>query len=643
MVLKRTINKLNFDKEDETQINAETYDKHTTYSKIVPLEFSVNVNDTANHNNYESDVSTTILNMKSSLTDKLSNWVVSYNVSQGCVNSLLGILASENLKVPLDCRTLMKTPRCISNVIELETGSLKHFGIERGITYITAKDNIKEFYGNAIKLMLNIDGLPISASSKSQFWPILIKISNSTTLSLSTFPVVVFHGYGKPKPLNDFLKSFLDEFKLLNETGIYVLGKKYKIEIDKIICDAPAKAFLLNIKGHNGYFGCNQCIQEGEYINGKMTFPEINATLRTDDSFKNKTDENHHKEGNTPLLQLNVGLVSSVPFDYMHLVCIGVVKKLISFWVKGDKQVRLRNLDIMNLNKALKNLRSYIPKEFARLPRPATEIEYWKATELRQFLLYTGVIVLEHLLTRKFYKHFLLLHCSIKILASPDLYYSYNSQAENMLKMFVSMYSQLYGRDNVTYNVHGLVHLAENAKRHGPLDCFSAFPFENYLQVLKKKYKHSRNPLQQISNRIAEQLSLRMVSTEKLYPQLMNELDYCSDFLKDRKYYRKIIFENYSIELNERDNFILTHNEELIKIDHITKKGSLILFLGRKYVHVEKLYSTPLSSEVIYEYRIKEEFTELAAFSDLDIKSKCICIKLQSSSILLGLAHDLKN
>ena len=36
------------------------------------------------------------------------------------------------------------------------------------------------------------------------------------------------------------------------------------------------------------------------------------------------------------------------------------------------------------------------------------------------------------------------------------------------------------------YNVHGLIHIAEDVKRFGPLDSYSAFPFENYLGHLKQ-------------------------------------------------------------------------------------------------------------------------------------------------------------
>lgn len=93
------------------------------------------------------------------------------------------------------------------------------------------------------------------------------------------------------------------------------------MELKKIVCDAPATAFVLSIKSHTGYFGCNKCTQKRKYVRGKMTFPKLNAMLRTNESFVLQLQQEHHN-GSTPLSKIDVGLVSNVPLDYMHLVCL---------------------------------------------------------------------------------------------------------------------------------------------------------------------------------------------------------------------------------------------------------------------------------------------------------------------------------
>lgn len=53
--------------------------------------------------------------------------------------------------------------------------------------------------------------------------------------------------------------------------------------------------------------------------------------------------------------------------------------------------------------------------------------------------------------------------------------------------------------------MHGLLHLPAECLKHGPLDKFSCFKYENFLFQMKQKIQTSRNPLQQFCNRIKEQ------------------------------------------------------------------------------------------------------------------------------------------
>lgn len=65
-----------------------------------------------------------------------------------------------------------------------------------------------------------------------------------------------------------------------------------------------------------------------------MTFPDLNSKLRTNEELYCQTDDDYHKETSF-LCDLKIDLVTSVPLDYMHLVLLGIVKRLINLYHNG--------------------------------------------------------------------------------------------------------------------------------------------------------------------------------------------------------------------------------------------------------------------------------------------------------------------
>jgi len=194
----------------------------------------------------------------------------------------------------------------------------------------------------------------------------------------------------------------------------------------------------------------------------------------------------------------------------MHRVCLGVVRSLIKFWLCGpvrcDLSVasRLPAGSVQMLSSKLVKLASFIPCEFARKPRSMSEVDRWKATEFCQFLLYTGLIVLPGTLSEVVLRHFLLLSVSITRVISPEFCKQYVDYAHSLLVSFVEEAGKLYGEQFIVYNVHGLIHLQDDVKMHGNLDCFSAFPFENKLKELTQLVRKPGYPLAQIIRRLGE-------------------------------------------------------------------------------------------------------------------------------------------
>lgn len=159
----------------------------------------------------------------------------------------------------------------------------------------------------------------------------------------------------------------------------------------------------------------------------------------------------------------------------MHLICLGVVKKMIILWMKGPFFVRLNTRSINKISHILIEFRNTTPNNFARKPRSIKEVKYWKAVEFRNFLLYTGPIVLKYILQQDIYIHFLTLHVAITILIRKNLPKKLINFAEALLNHFVKSFEILYGKQYVSHNVHNLLHICSDVRIYGSLDNFSAF------------------------------------------------------------------------------------------------------------------------------------------------------------------------
>ncbi|KAG7470152.1 hypothetical protein MATL_G00136460 [Megalops atlanticus] len=443
------------------------------------------------------------------LCDDLRAWAAATNTPLSHLSSLLTVLRKHlpNANLPKDGRTLLSTPTS-TEVQSKAGGSMHYFGVANGIkSRIEDSPTLKSIH--TLRLQINVDGMPLFKSSNEQFWPILALIEEDP--NRIPFVVALYSGQSKPSDANEYLSDFVMEMERIASDGVVYQSKLYKVEISAFVCDAPARAFIKNIKSHNSYYGCERCAQEGVWSNNRMNYPETNAASRTDESFKAQLHSDHHRDGESALIRINIGMVSQFVLDFMHLVCLGVMRKL-RLWMRGPLPSRIGNQSMTAVSDKLVLLGKKLPKEFGRKGRSLREVDRWKATEFRTFLLYTGPIALKNTLPDAMYNHFLLLHVGITILCSTHLSEHYCDYAEKVLTVFVQNFSVIYG-DFVVYNVHGLIHLANDVRKFGPLPKISAFPFENYLYQLKRKISKPNQPLQQIVKRLTEQpLNISSVS-----------------------------------------------------------------------------------------------------------------------------------
>ena len=204
-------------------------------------------------------------------------------------------------------------------------------------------------------------------------WPLLCCIHIEPQV---VFPLALTYGRSKPTDLN-FLRDSINELNHVVENGIQVHDVHVACKLRAVICDAPAKAFAKCIKQFNGNYGCDHCELKGERLDGKkrqLFLQTEDLPLRTNESFRRQLQEAHHK-AMTPFLDLDLDMISGFPLDYMHLVCLGVMRKLLFAWVKGDRAVRISQQQIQQVSDALVSLQPFVPDCFARKPRSLTDLE----------------------------------------------------------------------------------------------------------------------------------------------------------------------------------------------------------------------------------------------------------------------------
>lgn len=143
--------------------------------------------------------------------------------------------------LPSDARKLLKIPSNISKEIRtVKPGIYHHFCLANGILN-HASSIIKQ-----IQVFIGIDGLPLTKSNNSQFWPIIAYIIEEVTL-LTKIVFLVDLYYGKDKPLdsNDYLSDFVKEAKDLTLHGIIINNTRISVSIKIFCCDVGRQSVFV--------------------------------------------------------------------------------------------------------------------------------------------------------------------------------------------------------------------------------------------------------------------------------------------------------------------------------------------------------------------------------------------------------------
>lgn len=546
-----------------------------------------------------------------SLQEELARWASENSITRQAISQLVKILKKRGLDLPKDARTLLQTPRHITTV-EKCGGLYSYYGIASCLQMILSINKDFTENNNFIKLNVNVDGIPLYKSSNEQFWPILIKFSN-----FKPALVALYCGKSKPEPVEQFLKDFLEEYMHLSQDGVVVEGKRLGLDIISFICDAPARAFLKCIKSHTGYYACERCEIKGTWNSNVLILDsEDKCRERTDEKFHLGHYEGSHQRGMSPLIQYGISCVKGFPLDYMHLICLGVTRRMLLYLMRGPRVCKLSQQQLSLLSAALENMSNRLPSEFARQPRSLNLIDRWKATEFRQFILYTSIIALKDVVSVEIYKTSLSLTVALSILlnSSKHIRNGYLSYARELLEYFVRQCSDIFGPQFVVYNVHNVIHLADDVENYQcSLNILSAFPFENHLHKIKKLVRSSNNPISQVFKRLAEK--------ERYSATKDTSLETC-------------------ISTKYRDNCFLLENDDFVFLKEKKDNGSYTCDV-LSHSLTENFFTEPCDSKLINIVFMKNTSkTRLKVIHSKHLFRKVVKLPYKDGVVLIPLLHN---
>ena len=190
----------------------------------------------------------------------------------------------------------------------------------------------------------------------------------------------------------------------------------------------------------------------------------------------------------------------------------------------------------------------------------------------------------------------------------PERYFSFS-----LLKQ-KNLYSDLF----LSYNVHNLLHLADDCEIFDcSLNDVSAFEFENFLQLLKRKVRNASNPLAQIAKRIYEADCQREFQVSKS--------------------------KDFKVKASGPNMCFLLQNDKFAFVQSVQDTDTYICSVV-KLENCDNFYPEPYNSKLIgicfckcaFIKRCKQTIVKKA-----QLKRKVCCLMYKDGYVLLPLLHNI--
>lgn len=272
-----------------------------------------------------------------------------------------------------------------------------------------------------ISIQWNDDGVQTFKSSKVSMCPLQVSINEFDYRLRKENILLCGLWAATEKPIRHlFLQPFIDELKDLHIDGFECLPPNFeepiiiKVHIILAPVDSVERCALQNIHQFNGKYGCSLCLNPGEHVPVGNGYTRVyrggKGMKRTEsqhktDAIKAETEDTvvNGVKGVSLLMLLPIfHIIRSFPPEYMHCVLLGVVKLFLLTWMdpKNCKKPWYIGTKSQIFDNKLLNMLP--PCEITRTPQSVSNINQWKASEFKKFLIYYSLPYLKNLLLSVF-------------------------------------------------------------------------------------------------------------------------------------------------------------------------------------------------------------------------------------------------
>ena len=466
-------------------------------------------------------------------------------------------------------------------------------------------DKNEVFY---LDLILAIDEAPVSVSSRVGILPVLLFIDNISLRKRMHQFFLIKSICLKMKRSQQALSDELDShYNVILEPLVIELiellngfrtnwSNDTKVNLKLFLGDAPLRATVLLFKNYSSKWPCHRCLLERSFkrdphtnqtsnfplpLSSKLELRNVSQTLQ--DANSNK----HGVKGICPLYRVNkFDFVNDTLIEFMHSAELGYMKNFLEN-IKSDSGAPYY-LDPTRKKAVESRLKQIaLPSYFSRGARSLDCMSDFKAFEYKAILFYTFFFMFNGILPSDYVSHHLLISNALFKLYKLDGTDQEVDQAREEIDLFLSMFDKLnYSKGFFKYNVHILIHIYEDRKKHGPIFLYNAYGYESILHVLGKCVQSPNITVEEICNRLALIQSLRHSEVEEqcsisVTNNSVTERDEAiireiKQFGSDEtiRYFKQAIYKGKKFRSDNSDCYVKLKTNAFVKVIHF-----LVIFL----------------------------------------------------------------